>query len=220
MTETPQDVAAVAALEEPTRRRLYELVAAASEPVGRDQAAEALDLPRSNAAFHLDRMVEQGLLEVVYARRTGRSGPGAGRPAKLYRRSGRQITVNLPERRYDLAGRLLAGAIERSAHTGESAPDVLAEHSREAGVELGRSAEPAPTREILQRLGFEPSEDGARIKLGNCPFHDLAADYPDTVCRMNLHLLAGMLEGVEDADWVAEPDPEPGPCCVRLERAS
>ena len=220
MTETPEDVAAVAALEEPTRRRLYELVAASPEPVGRDQAAEALDLPRSNAAFHLDRMVGQGLLEVVYARRTGRSGPGAGRPAKLYRRSGRQITVNLPERRYDLAGRLLAGAIERSAQTGESAPDILAEHSRQAGVELGRSAEPAPTREVLSRLGFEPSEANGRIRLGNCPFHALAADYPDTVCRMNLHLLAGMLEAVDDAEWTAEPDPEPGPCCVRLERAS
>ena len=220
MTETPQDVAAVAALEEPTRRRLYELVIAAAEPVGRDQAAEALDLPRSNAAFHLDRMAEQGLLEVVYERRSGRSGPGAGRPAKLYRRSTRQITVNLPERRYDLAGRLLAGAIERSATTGESAPAILAEHARQAGVELGRAAEPAPTAEMLRRLGFEPSEAEDRIRLGNCPFHDLAADYPDTVCRMNLFLLTGMLEGVDDRGWVARPDPEPGPCCIRLERAS
>ncbi len=220
MTETPKDVAAVAALEEPTRRRLYEMVSAAAEPVSRDEAAEALDLPRSNAAFHLDRMVEQGLLDVVYARRSGRSGPGAGRPAKLYRRSAREISVNLPERRYDLAGRLLAGAIERAAHTGESAPDILAEHAREAGVELGRSAEPAPTGEILRRLGFEPSESNGRIRLGNCPFHALAADYPDTVCRMNLHLLEGMLESVDDAGWVARPDPEPGPCCIRLEQAA
>jgi predicted ArsR family transcriptional regulator len=220
VTETPADVAAVAALEEPTRRRLYELVTAAAEPVSRDQAAEALGLPRSNAAFHLDRMAEQGLLEVVYERRSGRSGPGAGRPAKLYRRSARQITVNLPERRYDLAGRLLAGAIERAAKTGESAPEILAEHARQAGVELGRAAEPAPTGQILRRLGFEPSEADGRIRLGNCPFHDLASDYPDTVCRMNLHLLAGMLEGVDDTGWVARPDPEPGPCCVHLERAS
>ena len=220
MTETPQDVAAVAALEEPTRRRLYELVTAAEGQVSREQAAEALDLPRSTAAFHLDRMAEQGLLEVVYQRRSGRTGPGAGRPAKLYRRSARQITVNLPERRYDLAGRLLAGAIERSATTGESAPDILAEHARQAGVEMGRASGPAPTGEMLRRLGFEPSEANGRIRLRNCPFQDLASDYPDTVCRMNLHLLAGMLEGVDDTTWVARPDPDPGPCCVRLERAS
>jgi predicted ArsR family transcriptional regulator len=220
MTETPKDFAAVATLGEPTRRRLYELVAAAPEPIGRDEAAAALDLPRSNAAFHLDRMAEQGLLEVVYARRTGRSGPGAGRPAKLYRRSDRQITVNLPERRYDLAGRLLAGAIERSAQTGEPASEVLAERARQVGVELGRTADRAPVIEILRRFGFEPYDVDDGLRLGNCPFRDLAADYPDTVCRMNLHLVTGLLDGLAESSWRAQPDAAPGPCCVRLELAS
>lgn len=214
------DVAAVAALEEPTRRRLYELVAAAPEPIGRDEAAAGLEIPRSNAAFHLDRLAELGLLEVVYARRSGRSGPGAGRPAKLYRRAQREIAVSLPQRRYDLAGRLLAGAIEQSGRTGEPVAEVLARQSREAGVELGRTARPASVADTLRHYGFEPREVSGRIGLGNCPFRDLASDYPDTVCRMNLHLLTGLLDGLGAADWAARPDPEPGPCCVRLESAS
>jgi predicted ArsR family transcriptional regulator len=218
VSETPGDLAAVAALAEPTRRRLYELIASASAPVGRDDAAERLGVPRSTAAFHLDRMAEQGLLEVVYARRTGRSGPGAGRPAKLYRRSARPITVSLPERRYDLAGRLLAGAIERSGHTGEPASDVLADHARQVGVELGRSTQAAGVDETLRSYGFEPYEVDDGLRLGNCPFHELADSYPDTVCRMNLSLLTGLLDGLSERGWSACPDPEPGPCCVRLDR--
>lgn len=214
------DLAAIAALDEPTRRRLYELVATAPQPLGRDEAAAALGLPRSSAAFHLDRMVDQGLLDVEYARRTGRSGPGAGRPAKLYRRSARQIAVSLPERKYDLAGRLLAAAIEESTRTGSSAADVLGREARRVGTQLGESSRPGPAVETLRRLGFEPRNTEAGIRFGNCPFRDLAADYPDTVCRMNLYLVAGLLEGLADDDWVAGKDPDPGPCCVRLESAS
>jgi predicted ArsR family transcriptional regulator len=212
------DLTAIAALDEPTRRRLYDYVATAPEPVGRDEAAAALGLPRSNAAFHLDRLVDQGLLETTYARRSGRSGPGAGRPAKLYRRTSRQISVNLPERKYDLAGRLLAGAIEASTRTGEPAGELLARQAHQVGVELGADARPAPVVETLRQLGFEPRDVGDQVRLGNCPFRDLAADYPDTVCRMNLHLVDGLLSGLADNGWTAKADPEPGPCCVCLER--
>lgn len=219
MTETPGDLAAVAALVEPTRRRLYELVTAAPEPIGRDDAASALGVPRSTVAFHLDRMAEQGLLDVVYDRRTGRSGPGAGRPAKLYRRTSRQIAVSLPERRYDLAGRLLAAAVERSGQTGEPASDVLADQARQVGAELGRSTRAESVAETLTSFGFEPYEADGGLRLGNCPFRDLADDYPDTVCRMNLSLVSGLLEGLAQPGWSARADPEPGPCCVRLERS-
>src|SRR5215210_6878080 len=104
-------VAAVAALAEPTRRRVYEHVARQPAPVDRDEVAAAVDVPRTTAAFHLDRLVRCGLLDVHFERRTGRSGPGAGRPSKLYRRADRSIAVSLPERSYDLAGDLLAAAL-------------------------------------------------------------------------------------------------------------
>src|SRR4051812_6318579 len=107
-------VAAVAALAEPTRRRLYDHVVRQPAPVSRDDAAAALGVPRATTAFHLDRLVADGLLEVSFERRTGRSGPGAGRPAKVYRRAACAVELSLPERRYDLAGELLAGALEEA----------------------------------------------------------------------------------------------------------
>src|SRR5512139_1666519 len=104
---------AVAALGEPTRHALYDLVAGSAEPVGRDDAVTALGISRELAAFHLDRLVEAGLLETEYRRRSGRTGPGAGRPAKLYRRAGHEIEVSLPPRRYDRAAALMATALRR-----------------------------------------------------------------------------------------------------------
>src|SRR5215210_5224917 len=119
MVDRDAQVAAVAALAEPTRRRLYEHVVRSPHALSRDDVAGATGVPRPTAAFHLDRLVADGLLDVHYERRTGRTGPGAGRPAKLYRRSDASVTVSLPERRYDLAGELLASAVADSEQSGE-----------------------------------------------------------------------------------------------------
>jgi predicted ArsR family transcriptional regulator len=78
--------------------------------VSRDEAAAGVGVPRHRAKFHLDKLVGDGLLEAEYRRRSGRRGPGAGRPAKLYRASG-ELAVMLPGRRYELAGQLMARAI-------------------------------------------------------------------------------------------------------------
>ncbi|WP_328876119.1 helix-turn-helix domain-containing protein [Streptomyces sp. NBC_00287] len=212
------DVSAVAALDEPTRRRLYEHVVRQSEPVGRDDAAQALGLARQTAAFHLDRLADQGLLEAVYERRSGRTGPGAGRPAKLYRRSGRQISVSLPERRYELAGRLLAQAVEESDATGEPVRIVLHRKAGELGEQLG-GQEAVGVTDLLERHGFEPRRDGEAIVLGNCPFHVLAREHTETVCGMNLHLLRGVLRGLGESGLEACLVPAPGRCCVRLQPA-
>jgi predicted ArsR family transcriptional regulator len=171
----------VAVLAEPVRRRLYAHVATRSEPVGRDAAAEAVGINRSLAAFHLDRLVDAGLLEVSYRRLSGRSGPGAGRPSKLYARSGREISVSLPARRYDIAASLFADAL-RSGATGGSAAEALDEAARSYGRELGqearRRAGPRPARralmsraiEVLAEAGFEPVEGETEvIALRNCP---------------------------------------------------
>src|SRR6476620_6115370 len=114
------DLISVAALGEPVRRELYRFVAAQPDPVSRDQAAAGVGVARHVAKFHLDKLEEDGLLEVEYRRPPGRSGPGAGRPAKLYRRSGRAIAISLPERRYDLAGQVMAQAIIAAESTGDS----------------------------------------------------------------------------------------------------
>ena len=140
-------VAGVAALADPIRRELYLFVAAQPEPVSRDQAAEGVGVPRHTAKFHLDKLVEQGLLDTEFRRLSGRRGPGAGRPTKLYRRSGRELSVTLPERRYDLAGQLLASAIDDSTRTGTPVLDALHTAAAELRPHPRRpgSARPRPT---------------------------------------------------------------------------
>lgn len=217
-------VAAVAALAEPTRRLLYEHVVRQPAAVGRDEAAEATGVPRATVAFHLDKLVAEGLLDVVYQRRTGRSGPGAGRPAKLYRRAACDVAVTLPERHYDLAGGLLAAAMDEAQSTGEPPRSALARLAFERGRELGAAvrqdagATDAALR-ALERQGFEPrAEDGA-VTLANCPFHRLAQEHTELVCGMNLRLVDGVLEGVAARALTARLQPSPGRCCVRLEPA-
>ena len=210
---------AAAVLAEPTRRRLYELVGRADGPVGRDEAAEALGLPRPTVAFHLDRLVDEGLLDVRFERRSGRAGPGAGRPAKLYVRSSRQVSVQLPERRYDLAGLLLASTLEEAQASQEPPRQVLERQARAVGAGLARR-DPGPGGSllgVLEGVGFEPAQQGEAIVLRNCPFHELARQHTELVCGMNLHLLEGLLDGWGGTGMTARLAPAPGHCCVRLE---
>ncbi|MFI0353047.1 helix-turn-helix transcriptional regulator [Actinomadura sp. 9N407] len=218
-------VSAVAALDEPTRRRLYDFVARRPAPVSRDEAADALGMSRSTVVFHLDRLANEGLLEVVYERRTGRTGPGAGRPSKLYRRAAEQIAVSLPDRRYELAGRLLATAIQEAGDTGEAPRRVVDRLARELGGDIGQAARDAHPDEdgrdaamrTLEDFGFEPRDEEGAIVLGNCPFHTLAQQHTELVCGMNLCLLGGILDGLTATGLTARLDPDPGRCCVRLE---
>ncbi|MDQ2881467.1 MAG: helix-turn-helix domain-containing protein [Actinomycetota bacterium] len=223
-------ISAIAALDEPTRRRLYDYVVRQPSPVSRDDAATALRLLRTTAAFHLDRLVDEGLLEAVYQRLTGRTGPGAGRPAKLYRRSGQRVAVSLPQRRYDLAGQLLASALEHAERSGDSPRAVLDQRAYQLGKELGetaRSAGDGDTRDtvlrVLEEYGFEPRvagrPEGGDVTLVNCPFRTLAQAHTELVCGMNLSLLDGLLDGLGSTGLTAHLDPTPPHCCVRLEPA-
>ena len=221
MSDRSAQVCAVAALAEPTRRRLYDHVAGQPGPVSRDEAAAAAAVPRATAAFHLDRLVDDGLLEVHFERRTGRTGPGAGRPAKLYRRADCTVEVSFPERHYDLAGDLLAAAMAAAEESGESPRAVLARLAYERGRDLGAGAPPGDGRAaalgVLEHHGFEPRVEDGAVTLANCPFHTLAREHTDLVCGMNLRLLEGVLDGVPAADLKARLQPAPGRCCVRLE---
>lgn len=222
----PAAVAAVAALAEPTRRRLYDHVVRSPEPVSRDEAAAATQVPRPTAAFHLDRLVDDGLLQVHFERRTGRTGPGAGRPAKLYRRAECTVSVSLPERRYDLAGELLASALEEAELSGESPRGVLARRAHLRGRELGEQARAVEAdargsdvvAQVLEGQGYEPRLVDDAVVLANCPFHALAGAHTELVCGMNLRLLGGVIDGVASTGLVADLRPEPGQCCVRLVR--
>lgn len=224
-SHVPEHVSAIAALDEPTRRRLYEFVVRQPTPVSRDEAAAAAELPRATAVFHLDKLVAEGLLEVVYERRTGRSGPGAGRPSKLYRRSPEHITVSLPERRYELAARLLAGALQEAETSGQPASAALARRAHELGVEIGSAARRTDDTTIaalsaLRDFGFEPRTAGDTVVLVNCPFHTLAQHHTELVCGMNLRLVDGVLDGLAATGLTVHLAPGPGHCCVQLREHS
>jgi predicted ArsR family transcriptional regulator len=226
--ELGERVASIAALAEPVRRDLYRYVAAQSEPVSRDQACEGLGIPRHTAKFHLDKLVEEGLLVTSFKRLSDRRGPGAGRPTKLYQRSERELSVTLPERRYDLAGQLMARAIEESAR--DDVPVVQALHAAAAAVgrslgdqmrarlQRGRSRERLldAASQTLAAYGYEPSHEGDSVELINCPFHLLAQEHTGLVCGMNLALLAGAAAGVGEDKLSARLDPSPHRCCVVL----
>lgn len=224
MESWESQISAIAALDEPTRRRLYDYVIRRREPVSRDEAAAALQLPRTTAAFHLDQLVDQNLLDVSYQRRTGRTGPGAGRPAKLYQRSSHQVAVSVPQRRYDLAGELLSSALDQVERSGGSPREILSDRAYQLGKRLGETANGAAddgdARDLALRLlddyGFQPRVHGDDIVLGNCPFHALAQQYTELVCGMNLSLLNGLLDGLGSTRLTGQLDPSPNHCCVRL----
>jgi predicted ArsR family transcriptional regulator len=167
----------IGALAEPTRRELYVYVSAQAEPVSRDQAAAATGLPRHAVKFHLDRLVDEGLLAVEFRRLSQRRGPGAGRPAKLYLRAPGDLSISVPDRRYELAGRILADAVSE-AQGGTPIMTAVAHAATAAGRRVGaqlRGSEPVPCVELLASCGYEPQRSGERIILVNCPFHTLAA---------------------------------------------
>jgi predicted ArsR family transcriptional regulator len=230
----PDELASVASLGEPTRRALYDHLVAAGGWVGRDEAAAAVGVERGTAAHHLDRLAADGLVEVDFQRRTGRSGPGAGRPAKLYRRAPRDIEVSLPPRDYELAGRLLARAAERSRTKGTDIAGALDQEARAEGRRLadrararprgrpgarGRDGRRRAVLDVLAEQGFEPV-DRDEIVLRNCPFHRLAREHTELVCGMNLSLLGAVLEHAGDTGLTARLEPEEGLCCVRLRSTS
>src|SRR3954451_6561696 len=224
MTDFPAQVAGVAALGEPVRRELYLYVVRAGEPVSREQAAQALGLAPHTAKFHLDRLADEGLLVTEYRRPGGRGGPGAGRPTKLYRRSAREVSVSLPPRHYDLAGRLMARALDRCTRAGEPVLDALHREAADLGRGIGEQAgardgpagpdgphrpdhpdgpdgpdgpvDVATWLGALAEHGFEPREEPPGVTMANCPFATLAREHPELVCGMNLTLVTAIDAGL------------------------
>lgn len=225
MESRDAQIAAVALLDDPIRRSLYFYVARQHEPVSRDEAARATGASRDNAAFHLDKLVEAGLLEATYRRLGGRTGPGAGRPSKLYQRSTTELKVTLPARRYELAAELLAQGLER--RTSARSPGDVTVAARQAGEALGAASRQSRARglsgvtALLEKQGYEPVESPRGVvRMRNCPFHEVAQRHPDLVCGMNLAFMEGVLDGADARGVTATLDPQPGRCCVTLTAGS
>lgn len=236
---------ALGALAEPLRRRTYEYVAAQSEPVNRDATAAALDVARSVAAFHLDKLVQAGLLDVEYRRPPGRSGPGAGRPTKWYRAVEQDVALSVPERRYEVAASLLAQSLAetpksdparkalkkvarrygRALAASSASPTVIppALGRSEPGPSEPGSSEPRPPKRrleqvsgLLEQNGYHPRIAGDELTLENCPFRAVADLSPELICAMNLECIQGVLDEFGDPSLAARLEPAPGRCCVTV----
>ena len=219
-------LASLALLLEPTRARLYRHGAGEREAVSRDSAAETVGITRARAAFHLDKLVEGGLLQVEYRRLSGRAGRGAGRPAKLYRRSPHRFAASVPPRNPELLARLLTESLAGVDH----APTRVASYryGHRLGIRARRSLRPHPgvgtlarcVDDVAGKLGFEPLVTADETWARNCPFDPLSRESPGVVCQAALAILAGVRDGVgavevevtrrERSDW----------CCVVLTRAT
>jgi predicted ArsR family transcriptional regulator len=202
------------ALGEPTRRRVYEVVRQARRPVTRADVAEAMGIGVRLAAFHLDKLVDQRLLTAHYARQPGRrSGPGAGRTAKWYTLGPDVFDISVPPRRHDIAAQILLRTVHGS---GRAVQKTLIAQARECGREVGRHAARPALEPLLTTLGYEPRVSADRtIELMNCPFQELVTEAQETVCSMNLALLNGLMETVDNRH-LAVLEPRDDYCCVRL----
>lgn len=213
------EISVLAVLADPVRRRLYEYVTEQPHDISRSEAAQAVGIQRTLAAFHLDRLAEAGLVDVIFRRPAGRSGPGAGRPAKLYRRAEAEYQVSMPPRDYRGAAELLADVVDMTG-----AEPQLQRSARSRGAAAGRAARrqapDEPEAELvagaLSAQGYQPYRDGADIRLRNCPFHMLASRHPPLICGMNLALVEGLLAGAAVTALAAVLDPRPLDCCVVL----
>jgi predicted ArsR family transcriptional regulator len=219
-----REIEALTILREPVRRALYEHVARQPAAVSRDEAARALGINRALAAFHLDRLAEASLLTVEFARRSGRTGPGAGRPAKLYRRSRRRLTVNVPPRDHRLLATLLAASITPPGVTADAA-DPARRFGRSLGARARRRLPRRPTaarlqaclEALLDRVGFEPYRPNQReVRLGNCPFDPLSRRHTALVCGVGVALVSGVLDGLAPDAFSVTRDERPDRCCVVL----
>ena len=226
MPNSKADVGAVSLLAEPVRGALYEWVVGAGGAVGRDEAAAAVGIRRALAAFHLDRLVDRGLLVTEFRRLSGRSGPGAGRPSKLYRPAERSVSVSLPRRRYDVPAELFARTIERL--DAQAPPDALRDAAYELGEAIGarlRTAKHLSQKRLREALvatlaerDYEPIMRSGEIRIENCPFQALVEEHRPLVCGMNLLLIEGIISGIGLPRHVARPDRQPDQCCVAVGR--
>lgn len=216
------DVAALGVLAEPQRARIYAQLADASTALTRQEICDALDIGRTLAAFHLDKLQRAGLVHVVSP---AASAGGRGRPPTRYAVSTRELLASIPPRRYDLLAEVLVRA---ASLEGGSLRERALTAARAHGEELAESARArlaAPTGgetlpAVLADLGYRPRRDGADVVLANCPFDRLRRVDTELVCSINLALAEGLLRGLGDDAVVARLRPHESACCVVLESVS
>jgi len=220
-------LAAAAALADVSRRRMYEFIRAGRRPITREEAAASIGISRKLAAFHLDKLVEVGLLRASFAPVGGIRR--VGRTPKVYEPTEAGVQISIPERHHDLLAEVLIDAV-LAEDDGQPAREAATDLARERGVRLGGEererlrpgrlgTERALTliAAVLAGQGFEPDREGpTRLRLRNCPFQPLAGKAPDLVCGLNHAFLTGVVDGLRATSVTPLLRPRPGGCCVEF----
>lgn len=214
-----------AALGDPTRRAIFIAVRESGDPMTSSDVAELFGIHANVARHHLDKLATDGYLRVTHRRKTGRSGPGAGRPAKCYEATSKEIDLHFPSRRADVLIELLLRVIARSdvANLPKVAEQIGREYGREIAAEIGSPGERGydeavkAVAEAMTGVGFHmsPDLDGHRLLTSFCPFGNAATGHPDVVCSLDRGMVSGLFERLsQGCEPILHPAPADGDACV------
>jgi predicted ArsR family transcriptional regulator len=196
-----------ATLGDPTRRSIYLRIRSSTEPTTASTIAAEFGIHPNVARHHLDRLAEEGYLEVTRRRQTGKTGPGAGRPAKCYTSTDKEIDLRFPTRRLDLLIDLLVRTVMRLAPS--DGTDVALEIGRDFGHELaaGLNVDTSGNEDgmleavatMMRHEGFEIIADGDRLLTQHCPFGASSFEHPEVLCALDRGIMAGIFDIVAPA---------------------
>lgn len=211
-------------LGDPTRRSIYLTVRESAEPMTAAQIATAFNIHANVARHHLDRLADEGYLEVTRKRPDGQNGPGAGRPAKCYTSTNKEIELQFPARRYDLLADLLIRVIQRLEP--ERASEIAAQVGHEYGVELAGTLELpdagfdsalTAVQQAMVNVGFavNTNTNDRQLLMSHCPFGRTAFDHPEVVCSLDRGIVNGLMEALHHStDTITAPKENWGEDCV------
>jgi predicted ArsR family transcriptional regulator len=186
---SPPSVDPIAVLGDAELRATFLHVRGSDRAVTAAETGVALGVHRTVARWRLERLAGAGLVIPGFERRTGRTGPGAGRPAKTYAVAPETRQVEFPARRYDELLALMIAALPRRGRQRR-----LAEVGVRFGQGLARLAELRPARRpaaaaqrvggALRTLGFQvtvESADARQIVFSTqtCPLRPLVVTEPE-----------------------------------------
>lgn len=206
-------------LAQPTRARIFALLAELRRPAGTDELARQLGLHPNGVRIHLERMSAAGLVE----RRRERQA--RGRPRDSWSVSPGALPGGDPPTAYSDLGRWLVRAIVST--------NVTESEVEEAGVQIGRDLAPSGAGEgngndeqrlfdVLSALGFQPrrqADDPRELSysLCNCPYRDVVRERQPLVCGLHRGISKGLVQSLDQRNELTAfvpKDPDVAGCHV------
>ncbi len=189
-------------LGDPTRRAIYIAVRESAEPLTTSNIAELFAIHPNVARHHLDRLADDGYLKVSHLRPSGTGGPGAGRPAKCYEATTKEVSVHFAPRRFEMLVDMLIRILDEVApeNVAQVAESVGRAYGEELAAEIGVPDEPGydgavqAVASAMTGLGFsvDPDVEGQRLLTSHCPFGEAATSHPEVICSLDRGIVAGM----------------------------